>query len=63
MNVKIYHAPVKFQLDTGAGVSVINHTDFKSHFRKLELKESGLVLKSYSKDQIRAVAKWKLLSR
>ena len=31
----------------------MNRTDFKSHFRELELKKSDLVLKLHSKDQIR----------
>jgi len=55
LDVIVNDIPVNFQLDTGAGVSVMNHTQFESTFSDIQLKKSEIVLKSYSSNRIPVV--------
>ena len=44
--------PVQFQLDTGAGVSIMNYSDFKCKLPDCNHSRSNVALKSYSGDRI-----------
>jgi transposase InsO family protein len=55
LSVKLNGVPVIFQLDTGAGVSVINHRDLREKLGNLTLKPCDITLKSYSNNVIKVL--------
>lgn len=55
VNVLVDKVPLTFQLDTGAGVSLINKSDFIKSFGNVPLSLSSTKLRSYSGDKITVV--------
>ena len=53
LDVIVNEKPVNFQLDTGAGVTIINYSDFISRWGCTKLNASKVTLKSYSGDKIK----------
>ena len=51
---------VEFQIDTGAGPSVINHDTYKELFGDLPLKPTNLGFGSYSGHAINVHCSWSL---
>ena len=55
VDVQMNGVPIKFQLDTGSSVTVINENDFRKSFGSLALHRSDRSLGSYSGHRIKVV--------
>lgn len=55
VDVLIDDVPIQFQLDTGAGVSLMNKNDFDKHFGNIPLCPTAVKLRSYSGNKIPVV--------
>lgn len=50
---KIEGVKLNMELDTGSAVSVISRSDFEKTFRKIQLKETDVALRTYSGEEIK----------
>ena len=55
LKVDVNNVPVTFQLDTGAGPTIINYSEFQNKFGNLKLQSSDMPLRSYTKTPIKVM--------
>lgn len=60
LDLKVDRKVLKFEVDSGACVSVINEQCYRDHFSTLELSETSLVLSSYTNQPIKPLGKLKV---
>jgi hypothetical protein len=59
VNVTINGNEIQMQLDTGADVSLINKRTCEKHFTTTVLEESDIILKGYTSQPIKVLAKFR----
>ena len=62
VTLKVHQKPIRFEVDTGAAVSVISEATYKSAFPTVTLSKSEVLLKTYTGELISILGELKGLS-
>ena len=60
MEIKVAGEEIKFEIDTGAGITIISEESYNTHFSDMPLTKADIRIKTYTNESIEVVGKLKV---